>query len=824
MWLGLIVVAALLAVPGLFVGRALLPGRTLLPIHPAAFEPLASEDAERAALAVEGVNHWVSDATLPFATDVLQQQQRRTAGEPAHFAPNHGLGRALQGGTLIDPMYAPNRLLTALPVGRGIAALGWLHLAIAGIGMWLLLGARGVSAGGRFAGALAIQAGGFGLMNLQLSMKVGAIAWVPLALWAVEGMLAGRLLARIVLAVAIAMTLSAGFPSIAVPALAAVVLVAIVRAIREGATGRLPAIGVTLILGGLLGGPALVPMAFQASDSARQPAEASELIDQGLPRAALATMMVPDLFGGPDDPFFADANPPAWWVLGADERKLGERANGLEWNLYVGVATLLLAIAGIAGRPRKSEVPFLLIVCGVGFAFAWYPFRWLLHVPGFDLGAPTRATALVWIGLPWLAALGAGALIEGCRRATLATLMAALALTTGGIMGMTVTGADDYGSGRQSLAAERFEVSISEVEQRLPPDLVERAVEGWQRSAKVLTIQGGIALALLGLGFALRKRKQLGWTRFALISVVVLADGALIARTHLAPRELPGPLFPDSPGMDAIARATGAGRMARLVPESSGPAGVERLARPDLPSAYGIADLAPYAVFTPRTEVELIGTIDPLAPTRSGTGPFQDERILDHRGLDLLRVTSIVSLEPLDHKSLTPVLEREGFHVYARDDAWPEGARVYSRVNSLHETFLGGLAANEIDPMQVLCIEDKALRAGEGEGDFDPGTLNVKHPTSSRIEVQVTDSDGGWLVLPIGYSSGWKAKLDGLDEPVHRAQLVLTAVRIPPGTSHVKFVFEPPGLRLGRLLGGVAAIVLILSLGIGAIRQRRAHA
>jgi hypothetical protein len=815
-------VAALLAIPGLFVGHALLPGRTLLPIHPAAFEPLAGEDPERAALAAEGVNHWVSDATLPFATDTLLQQQRGARGEGAHYGPNLGLGRSIQGGTLLEPMYVPNRLLTALPIGRGIAALGWLHLAIAGLGMWLLLGARGVHPSGRFAGALAIQAGGYGLMNLQLSMKVGAIAWLPLALWAIERMLEGRLLPRIALAVAIAMTVSAGFPSIAIPALSAIVLVGVIRAVREGATGRLPAIGVTLILGGLLGAPALVPMAFQASDSARQPESASDLVDQGLPRAALATLLVPDLFGGPDDPFFADTNPAAWWTLGADERKLGERANGLEWNLYVGIATLLLAVAGIAGRPRKSEVPFILIACGLGFAFAWYPFRWLLHIPGFDLGAPTRATALVWIGLPWLAALGTGALVEGCRRATIATLLAALTLTAGGVMGMSVTAADDYGTARQSLTAERFEVSISEVEQRLPGDLVERAVDGWRRSAKVLTIQGGLALALLGLGFALRKRKQLDWTRLALISTVLLADGVLTAQGHLVSREV-APLFPDSPGMDAIARATGAGRMARLSSQSVGARGVLRLARPDLPSAYGIADLAPYSVFTPQAEVELIERLDPLAPTRSGIGPFQDERVLDHRGLDLLRVTSIVSLEALEHRSLTPVLEREGFHVYARNDAWPDGARVYPRVSALPQTFLDGLEANAIDPMHVLSIQDKAP-SREGTPNFDPGTLHVERPTSNRIDVQITGGDGGWLVLPVGYSSGWKAALDGLEVPVHRAQHVLTAVRIPRGTSHVKLSFAPPGLRLGRLLGGIAGVALILGVALAAIRQRRAHA
>ena len=47
---------------------------------------------------------------------------------------------------------------------------------------------------------LAIEAGGWGLMNLQLSMKVGAIAWVPLAMWAIEDALSGRWRGRLVLA------------------------------------------------------------------------------------------------------------------------------------------------------------------------------------------------------------------------------------------------------------------------------------------------------------------------------------------------------------------------------------------------------------------------------------------------------------------------------------------------------------------------------------------------------------------------------------------------------------------------------------------------
>ena len=384
-------VLLLLLLPLLLVGPSLLPGQRFLPQAPVGFEPLASEQPAAAERAWEDANWITSDRLFPVLSDELAMRARLGRGEWPAWEPKFGMGAPLFAGSIAALAYPPNALRYLLPPDLAGGWCALLALFLAGLGMWLFLERRELTLGACAIGALAYQGGGFAVSNLHYAMKVDAALWLPWALLAVEGVLSARRRSGLALTIAIACSLLAGFPQIGAFTVYATAAYAVWRAIESG-TG--PARAGRALLFVLLGvgasGVYLLPMAEVSAHSMRQPQTVEAMSAQAMPASALVTLVDRTAFGSPT------AAP------GADEEFA--HANALEWNLHVGLVVLALALAGLG---RRGAFPLAVALVSLGYAQAWPGVRWLYALPGLDLGAPSRASALWWTMLPWLAALGA---------------------------------------------------------------------------------------------------------------------------------------------------------------------------------------------------------------------------------------------------------------------------------------------------------------------------------------------------------------------------------------------------------------------------------
>jgi len=88
----------------------------------------------------------------------------------------------------------------------------------------------------------------------------------------------------------------------------------------------------------------------------------------------------------------------------------------------------------------------------------------------------------------------------------------------------------------------------------------------------------------------------------------------------------------------------------------------------------------------------------------------------------------------------------------------------------------------------------------------------------ARVVVAVSTATPAWLVLTDTWFPGWRARIDGRDVVVRRADHAFRAVALPPGPHEVEFTFTPRGLVSG------AAVTLGALLIVGAllIARRRA--
>src|SRR6185295_4531645 len=159
---------------------------------------------------------------------------------------------------------------------------------------------------------------------------------------------------------------------------------------------------------------------------------------------------------------------------------------------------------------------------------------------------------------------------------------------------------------------------------------------------------------------------------------------------------VPGPEFsweveprgpPQSvPILAAIREAAGDGRVARV---ERGPA--------------GLGEPAPEPRFPPRTLVELLQRIDPASRVGNGELRLSHAALLNHPVLDLLRVSCVLSREPLENARLRPVLDTPELHVYARTGALPIARVVPAELVRVagDAAVLGLLAPGGLDPRRA---------------------------------------------------------------------------------------------------------------------------
>jgi uncharacterized membrane protein YfhO len=74
--------------------------------------------------------------------------------------------------------------------------------------------------------------------------------------------------------------------------------------------------------------------------------------------------------------------------------------------------------------------------------------------------------------------------------------------------------------------------------------------------------------------------------------------------------------------------------------------------------------------------------------------------------------------------------------------------------------------------------------------------------------VTVTDAPA-WLVLSDTWYPGWRARVDGTESTLWRANHAFRAVRVPAGRHEIEMRFTSDALRAGAALSAASALVVL---------------
>ncbi len=269
-------------------------------------------------------------------------------------------------------------------------------------------------------------------------------------------------------------------------------------------------------------------------------------------------------------------------------------------------------------------------------------------------------------------------------------------------------------------------------------------------------------------------------------------------------------LYPTPPALAWLQRHAGSARV--LVPDQVG-------------LLYGLRQAHGYDGLTPRRVAELAGPVGTGAASAAGyrentvalhgSEPLPPVSVLLAPTRELLGVRFILlppgaaAAEP----RLRPVYDGPDARVFEDPAALPR-AFVAGRARCVDDrAAVALLRRREISPADEVLLADCATPPAAppmgARGAAAEARILVDEP--SRVVVAAAAASPAWLVLTDTWFPGWRARLDGVDVPLRRADHAFRAVALPPGRHEVEFVFAPRRLGLGAAITLAAlAVVLVL--------------
>ena len=694
-------------------------------------------------------------------------------------------------------VYPPDLIAIVLSAGLANNLLVTFMLAVAGVGAALFCRRLGADQVGAAVAGLAFGSCGYLYAHIGHQAIDAAIAWLPWALWGIEGLLQRRSVGRLLQAsVPLGLAALAGHPQMYAQILMSVAVFALLRTATDpGLRRRLLGVGLlvaAVVCGTALGALQLLPTEAILSASDRSVVPYSTATQFSLPLSHVALLVFPYLFGSG-----VSAGP----VTGGYHGTWGLT----EMSGYVGAAALVLGAAALGRRAVKAwclvgvAVVALLVALGPATPVG----QLVYHLPVYgQFRNWARNVASVDVVVATLAGLGVTALRTRQRAAAVRSGVVAVLVV---LAALVVT--------------------------RLPRIEAYLGSPGTERFARLAPAAFALVASCCAVGLVLRGRLATRWLRGGLAAVLVLVvafDGLVSFGWWYEWRAV-------SPSSAEVAAAQDPHAVPPYLNPMDAPGGIDR--------SFYVGQTLAVPTFYGRTDVQGVlsaNGYDPLAPVdydQSVGGmvyygalfnPTNATAPVSHV-LDLLRVTRLYS-EPGAPvvPSVTaaygpPTADASGVLSWTRTpavpDAWVVGATRRAPAADAAAA-LRGAAPLSVTSEAVL---EADCRGCALDAPGAAGTVTASRFGADDIRLTVHATRPGLALVSEAYYPGWQATVNGAGAPVVRADHLVLGVPVPAGDSTVVLRYRAPGLRAGAAVTGAAAVLLVGAAIAAAGRRHRAR-
>lgn len=798
----IIAILVLFSVSGLFFANVLVTDQVLVGDTLARYIPwnyyLQQEEQDPV--------NYEFDTLLTYYPQILVARQTIEGGQLPLWNPYYLSGMpVVAAAPWLGLFYPPYVLFYVVDTLKALGYVTFLQLGLGGAFMYLYLRSIDVGRLAAVIGAASFGLGGFLLANLTWLPRVSTVIWTPLILLSVENCIVrGKRLYAVLGAVAVAMCIMAGNMAVMVYVLLVSGLYAVFRLAwawkRKG--GRCAAEGAGLVgslvcLGLLLSAVQLVPTVEAAQYASRVRLSYEERIEGGRSPLALATVLVPDVFGNPVDR--------SW---GRNEFAKNIPGTYGETSLYVGIMPLFLAVWALARRRDAFTAFFggaallaLLIFLDTPF------FRVLYQLPLFRIGRQLEAKAMWAFAMAALAALGFEALMNraphlerrALRQAAVGLLVAALVVLVGFALAGRFLASQEAGGG-PSLASSwhryntanflRFGLLVIAC-----AGVVLLWAQGWLRTWVLTVMVLGIAMAdLISFGWKLNPARPPDGLYPLMESALFLQSDESLYRTIRGP--LSRKVFP-----------------------------------PNSLAVYGVSDVQGYSPVLIDYYVDFMELIEEdIADARRILSLKYPSSTISPL-LDLLNAKYIITISTPGEEmtqlervepGLALVYDGE-VKIYENRDVLPRAFAVlgYRVLEDPAETF-AVLRNEQFDPSTLLILQKEPAPLSPGGAHLaEESHVEILEYTPGRVTVEAELPADGFVLLTDLYYEGWKAFEDGKEQEVYRADYIFRAVQLEAGEHRIEFVFDPLSFRIGAIVSLGAFLLVVILTGVLLSRRTR---
>jgi hypothetical protein len=684
---------------------------------------------------------------------------------------------------LILTLFASREWLSPLLVEYQIV----LHIALGGIGLWLLCRALGCGGWGAILASITFMFCGFLTTHIFHANLIHAAVWLPLIIlcaWrAVErASLRDACLAALCLAAAFL----AGYPQIMVHAYywlgAFTLFLLAIRMRQEGLSRRVLGGGVMFaVLVGLSIGLAsiqLLPTSELGAYSARPTISFAQSCEGSLRPYRFITLLAPNFFGTPAS---------GYWGIAASDVNPGTHSYW-ETALYCGILPLILAVlaAVFIRRPLVwffSAMALLALFLAMGDSFFLYGIAFKI-LPGLDrFRVPARFALLLTLsvavlagyGLQWLMATEWKADRRRARRvervllgASGGTALMALMVSAGALRQGVVDfmlGAGVFGSNAAAI-------------QRHAEQVVQPQIASALWLCVLFTVLSAATIILRIRGFTGPRLTG------ALCCSLVFLDLLAFGYGYAASKQDPSRVYAKGSLITELQRL-GRNDYFRINSRDSNP---------------GTRDLGGRHMLFQKNQ----GSVNRIF-LMEGYNPLRLKRQLVDREqatLDILNVKYAIAVDP----------ERGAMNLAPNPTCLPRCRMVYRySVEPDESKILPLLHSPGFDHSRSVILEQDPLFLSADTTDTTAWTAAITHYGLNRIEMKVTSGRDGLLVLSEIHYPAWKAAVDGRPVNLLRADYALRAIVVQAGTHSVVCSFESAPFKRGVL---ITIVSLILTMGL----------
>lgn len=179
---------------------------------------------------------------------------------------------------------------------------------------------------------------------------------------------------------------------------------------------------------------------------------------------------------------------------------------------------------------------------------------------------------------------------------------------------------------------------------------------------------------------------------------------------------------------------------------------------------------------------------------------------------NLLGLRFIITGPPIEKidKSLKPdtfrlITRTSQARIYENPDALP---RVLFATRALPADFADIIKTGDwptTDFISTVLLNGPEPSAANAPATRRRGSVTIQSYRNTVVTLRVNSPDGGFAVLNDVWHPWWRGEIDGKPAKVLKANVIFRAIKVPPGTHTVRFIFRPLAGAWSRLGAKLAA-------------------